>query len=81
MEPRGATHEAVARAAKDAYEALPKRGKPQPHERTVLAAFLVETTRPGPVGVRLDVVALGTGTNTKWKACNGKGGLPPVDGG
>jgi len=62
MEPRGATHEAVARAAKDAYEALPKRGKPQPHERTVLAAFLLETTRPGPVGVRLDVVALGTGT-------------------
>ena len=57
-----ARHEDVARAATRAYDALPKRGKPQPHERTVLAAILVETPRRDGRGVHLDVVALGTGT-------------------
>lgn len=57
-----AWHEDVARVAARAYDALPKRGKPQPHERTVLAAVLVETPRCDGRGVHLDVVALGTGT-------------------
>ena len=33
--------EAIARAVLEQYEALPKKGKPQPNEYTVLAGFVV----------------------------------------
>ena len=36
--------QAVAEAAQAAFAALPPTGKPQPHEHTVMAAFLVSTS-------------------------------------
>eukprot|EP00898_Chlorokybus_atmophyticus_P004316 jgi/Chlat1/4886/Chrsp31S04905 len=52
---------AVAEAAVEQYRQLPKTGKPQPHEYTVLAAFAVTLAQAGP-DCNPQVVALGTGT-------------------
>ncbi|KAG1673953.1 hypothetical protein FOA52_015709 [Chlamydomonas sp. UWO 241] len=49
---------AVASTALSFYASMPKHGKPQPHEFTVVAAFLVTT----PHATAPRVVALGTGT-------------------
>lgn len=43
-----------------AYRSLPKTGKPQPNEHTVLAGFVLETPSADGQGPRC--VALGTGT-------------------
>lgn len=39
--------EALAQAILDQYNALPKTGKPQPNEYTVLAGFVVTEPQPG----------------------------------
>eukprot|EP00877_Chromochloris_zofingiensis_P003503 jgi/Chrzof1/13153/Cz07g22010.t1 len=49
----------IAQAVQDKFQALPKSGKPQPHEYTVLSGFVV--TVPWSNNEPL-VVALGTGT-------------------
>ena len=56
--------ERIARAALLAFDDLPARGKPQPHEWTVLAAFLAvqQQASKSPESSSLEVLAIGTGT-------------------
>ncbi|GAX77627.1 hypothetical protein CEUSTIGMA_g5070.t1 [Chlamydomonas eustigma] len=67
------SHDLIASVALDFYKSLPKTGKPQPHEFTVYAAFLLSTPQldkkvDGPracdpgTSSRLHVVAAATGT-------------------
>ena len=44
--------EAIAQAVIDQYNMLPKTGKPQPNEYTVLAGFVVTEPQPSLDGIR-----------------------------
>ena len=62
---RTIAHE-VAEASLRAYRALPRSGKPNTNETTVLAAFAISrgdiATNEAGASARIDVIALGTGT-------------------
>ncbi|KAL3136023.1 hypothetical protein ABBQ32_007059 [Trebouxia sp. C0010 RCD-2024] len=63
---------AVASAVLRAFEGLPKTGKPQVHEHTVLAGFVV--SRKEEASMEYHVVALGTGTKclgAQKRTCQG----------
>ncbi|KAK9868969.1 hypothetical protein WJX84_005714 [Apatococcus fuscideae] len=53
---------AVSRAVLEMYKSLPKTGKPQAHEHTVLAGILALKQSPDGNGSLYSILSLGTGT-------------------